>query len=87
MTTIRYNQVSIETLPNDKPIVYIIKTENRSYNYVGTAQRGRAQDRIKEHLGRIPGAFVSIEQFSSIDDARKKERYLIDYYKPKYNKQ
>jgi len=61
-----YNNSGIKNLPNDKPVLYRIKTESGKLNYVGVAQRGRVQDRLSEHLGEIPGATVEIEQFSSI---------------------
>lgn len=83
----KYNPSSIDKLPNDKPVLYTIKTKAGNSNYVGTAQRGRVTDRIKEHIGEIPGATVSIEPFSSIDDARKKEKNVIKRNNPKYNKQ
>jgi hypothetical protein len=51
------------------------------------AKRGRVQDRIKEHLGEIPGATVNIEQFGSISDARSKEKNVIKRNQPKYNKE
>lgn len=78
---------SIENLPNDKPVLYRIKTENGNDNYVGVAQRGRVRERIAEHLGKIPGSYVTIEQFSSINDARAKEANVIKRSQPKYNKQ
>ncbi len=84
---INYNKTSIDQLPNDKPALYKIETEGGGLNYTGIAKRGRVTDRIKEHLGEIPGATVSIEQFSSIDDARNKETNVIKRNKPKYNKQ
>lgn len=83
----KYNKTSIEQIPNDKPVLYRIETEGGNLNYAGIAQRGRVQDRIKEHLGEIPGASVSVEQFSSIGDARKKEKNIIKRNKPKYNTQ
>jgi len=83
----KYNKTSIEKLPNDKPALYRIETESGSLNYTGIAQRGRVSDRIKEHLGEIPGVKVTIEQFSSIADARAKEKNVISRNKPKYNKQ
>jgi excinuclease UvrABC nuclease subunit len=82
-----YNRSEIEKLPNDKPVLYQIKTESGRPNYVGTAQRGRVQDRIEEHLGKIPGATVQIEQFSSIKEAQEKESRIIEKNQPKYNKQ
>ena len=74
-------------LPNDKPVVYKIQTEGGGNNYTGIAQRGRVQDRIKEHLGEIPGAKVQIQQKNSIAEARKTETNIIDSSSPKYNKQ
>ena len=84
---VKYNKSSIEQLPNDKPVLYRIETKNGNINYAGIAQRGRIQERIKEHLGEIPGSTVTIEQFHSISDARKKEANVIKRKKPKYNKQ
>ena len=85
--TVNYSKKGIEGLPNDKPVLYRIKTKTGGLNYAGIAKRGRAQDRIKEHLDEIPGAKVQIEQFSSINDARKKEAAVIKRSKPKYNEQ
>lgn len=84
---VKYNDQGIEKLPNDKPVLYRIETESGNLNYAGTAQRGRVRERIEEHLGEIPGSKVKIEQFSSIDDAQKKEGRVIKRNKPKYNKQ
>lgn len=83
--TAKYNPDSIDQLPNNKPVVYKIQTAGGSNNYTGVAKRGRVNDRIKEHLGEIPGASVQIEQMSSIDEALKKESNIISRSKPKYN--
>ncbi len=83
----KYNKSSLGNLPNDKPALYRIETESGKLNYAGIAKRGRVPDRIKEHLGEIPGATVSIEQFSSIADARAKEKNVLSRNKPKYNAQ
>lgn len=83
----KYNKTDIDDFPNDKPVLYRIKTENDKLNYAGVAKKGRVAERIKEHLGEIPGATVSIEQFSSIKDARKKEKNVIKRNQPKYNTQ
>jgi len=82
-----YNKTGISQLPNDKPVLYRIETAGDSLNYTGTAMRGRVQDRIREHLGEIPGAKVRIEQFSSINEAREKEARVIKRNQPKYNDQ
>ncbi|GBE04598.1 hypothetical protein BMS3Abin10_00214 [bacterium BMS3Abin10] len=83
--TAKYSQDGIDDLPNDKPVLYRIKTQNGNTNYAGIAKRGRVRDRINEHLGEIPGTKVQIEQFSSIKDAQKKEVGVIKQSKPKYN--
>jgi hypothetical protein len=84
---VNFNKGGIGQLPNDKPVLYRIKTGAGNENYVGVAQKGRVQERITEHLGKIPGATVQIEQFSSISDAEKKEVNVIKRSQPKYNKQ
>ena len=87
--TVPFNTRSAENLPNDKPVVYRIKTEGNRTNYVGIAQRGRVQERIREHVdnAQIPGAKVQIEQKPSIREARATEKRVIARSKPKYNKQ
>jgi len=84
---VKFNENDIDQLPNNKPVLYRIETENGTLNYVGVAKRGRVRERLKEHLGLIPGDTVRIEQFNSIDEARKKEANVIKRSKPKYNKQ
>lgn len=84
--TTTFNKTGIKKLPNNKPVLYKIKTESGNTNYVGKAKRGRVQERIREHLGKIPGTRVQIEQFSSIKDAGKKEGNVIKKSQPKYNK-
>ena len=81
-----YNKTGIENLPNDKPVFYQIETESGKLNYAGVAHRGRVQERLREHLGEIPGATVKVEQFKSIQDAREKEARIIKKNQPKYNK-
>jgi excinuclease UvrABC nuclease subunit len=78
----------VQKLPNDKPVVYKIKTPGGKTNYTDTAKRGRVKERISEHLNgnKIPGAKVQIQQKSSITEARKTESRSIKRTKPKYNK-
>jgi predicted GIY-YIG superfamily endonuclease len=85
--TVKYNKQGIEKLPNDQPVLYRIKTESDRMNYVGVAQKGRVRERISEHLGKIPGAKVLIEQFSNIKEAMKKEINVIRRTQAKYNRQ
>jgi len=84
---VNFNKTAIGKLPNDKPVVYKIETGSGRVNYAGTAQRGRVQDRLKEHLGEIPGSSVRIEQTSSIKEAREKEASIIRRSRPRYNEQ
>ena len=84
---VKYNKSSLNKLSDDKPVLYNIRTEGGKVNYTGTAKRGRVKERIGEHLGEIPGASVSVEQFGSIVDARAKEKKVIKRDKPKYNEQ
>ncbi len=84
--TVKFNETNVSKLPNDKPVVYKILTDNKSNNYTGIAKKGRVKERISEHFGEIPGAKVQIEQFSNIRDAAKKESNIISRVKPKYNK-
>ena len=85
-----FNQTGIETLPDNKPVVYKILTAGDKNNYTGVAQRGRVRDRLMEHLpgGKdyIPGAKVHIEQIGSIKEAEAKETRIIARSKPPYNK-
>ncbi len=83
--TVKFNETNVSKLPNDKPVVYKILTDNKTNNYTGIAKKGRVQERISEHFGKIPGAKVQIEQFSNIRDAAKKESNIISRIKPKYN--
>jgi len=89
--TVNYNKTNISKLPNDKPVMYKIKTECGTVNYVGLAKKGRVQERIEEHLQRkkdyVPGAKVQIEQFGSIAEAKKNEQAAIKRIQPKYNEQ
>ncbi len=87
--TVKFNRTGASKLPIDKPVLYKIQTEAGKINYVGIAKRGRAQERINEHLneGRIPGSKVLVEQVSSIAEAQKKEQAIISRSQPKYNEQ
>ncbi len=89
--TVSNNKTSISKLPNDKPVMYKIKTKSGNVNYLGVAKKGRVQERIEEHLpgGKdyVPGAKIQIEQVSSIAEARKMEAAAIKRIQPKHNEQ
>ncbi|MGO9004851.1 MAG: helix-turn-helix domain-containing protein [Beijerinckiaceae bacterium] len=88
--TVPFNQTGIGKLPTDKPVVYKIETPGGKNNYTGVAKRGRAQERLQEHLPKgtdpIPGAKVRVERVNTIAEARKKEEAIIAREQPKYNK-
>ena len=85
--TVNFNKSGIKKLPNNKPVMYKIKTRGNRTNYTGSAKKGRVRGRLKEHLkkGVIPGAKIHIERHSSIRDAQRKESRSIKQTKPKYN--
>ncbi|MCY4420941.1 MAG: hypothetical protein OXC42_06785 [Gammaproteobacteria bacterium] len=83
----KFNETDIKKLPIDKPAMYRIQTESGKDNYVGIAKKGRLQERLLEHRGKIPGTKVVVEQFSKIADAQAKEKNVIKRNKPKYNDQ
>lgn len=87
--TVKFTQKGISKLPNNKPIVYKIKTESGTNNYTGVTKKGRVQERLQEHLqdGKISGTKVQIEQKETIAEAEKAEANIIARSKPKYNKQ
>ena len=89
--TVKFNKSGIDTLPNDKPVIYKIMTKGGKNIYTGVAKRGRVRDRLEEHLrrgkDRIPGTMVQIEQMDHISQARKRESNIIAQSDPKYNKQ
>lgn len=89
--TVPFNKTGIGKLPNDKPATYRIRTSGGKTNYVGTAKRGRVQERVAEHLlgakDYVPGTNVVVEKQSNITTARDKEARAIRRSQPKYNKQ
>jgi len=84
---VKYNKQAIGQLPDDRPVLYRIETEAGNPIYIGVAQRGRVRERLSEHLGKIPGATVRIEQFDDIREAMKKEINVIRRAKAKYQRQ
>ena len=88
--TVDFNKSGISKLPDNEPALYKIKSKSGTTNYAGTAQRGRVQERLEEHLpggkDHVPGSRVEIEQMKSISEARQKETNIISRTNPKYNK-
>ena len=67
-------------------MVYKILSKSDENVYTGSAKRGRVTERIKDHLGEIPGIKVIIDQFPSIKEAKEKETNIIKRSQPKNNK-
>jgi len=85
--TVKYNRQGIARLPEDQPVLYRIMNESGSMNYVGVAQKGYVRERLSEHLGKIPGVKVQIEQFAHLEDAMKKEVNVIRRAKARYGRE
>lgn len=82
-----YTRNGIRQLPEDKPVLYQILTPTRNLLLVGIATQCHVQDSIIHHLGEVPGAFVKIKQFDSIEDATRKRDGIVRQSRPKYNTQ
>jgi hypothetical protein len=85
--TVKYNRQDINKLPEDQPVLYRIIDESGTMNYVGVAQKGYVRERLSEHLEKIPGVKVQIEQFANLENAMKKEINVIRRAKARYGKQ
>ena len=87
--SVPFNKTGIARLPNDKPALYTIETENGKPNYIGVAKKGRVPDRLEEHLpgapDHIPGARVTVQQMPTIRKAKETEKRAIKRGQPKYN--
>jgi len=87
----QFKKIDIDTIPNNKPIVYKILNSRGNNIYTGSAKKGRSKGRLKEHLptGAAPikgGRFFNFKQLDSIQNAQKEERKIIDRENPKLNK-
>jgi TIR domain len=87
--TVSYTQDGINSLPNNKPIIYKILTEGGKNNFTGSAKRGDIHKTLRRHLeygkNYVPGSRIYMERTNSIDEARKKANEIIKRTKPKYN--
>jgi excinuclease UvrABC nuclease subunit len=83
----KFNAESVSKIPNNKPVVYKIKTSGGKVNYIGIAKRGQANERPADHIGNIPGTILEVMQYDSIAEARAAEERAIKREGPKYNKQ
>jgi hypothetical protein len=86
-----FDEKGIESLAQDKPVVYDIQDDEGNTLYIGSAKRGRVEQRLKEHLpgGLDPirgGTKVKIQQKSSITEAEEAETRAIERKQPTQNK-
>lgn len=86
-----FNKDGIESLANDKPVVYKILNDKDDNLYTGVAKRGRVEEWLKEHLPSGPdpvrgGKKVVIDQKSSIGEALKAEARSIKRSQPPQNR-
>lgn len=90
--TVPLTNAGVKKISSNKPGVYDIKGDNGKSEYVGMAQKGRLQDRVKEHLpssSKDPikgGKTVSVKQAPSKADALEAEKKMIKSKQPSQNK-
>jgi len=89
--TADFTPEGIESLAQDKPVVYKLLNGAGENVYTGVAKRGRVGGRLLEHIpgGKdpIPGVSkVKIDQKSSIQEAEQSEARIISRNKSKHNK-
>ena len=89
--TIKFTSSHIETLPNNRPGVYVMGNARDPNLYTGSAKATRVQARLKEHgsggSDPIPGVTkVTVHYQPSIAKAQKVEQAIIAREKPKHNK-
>lgn len=87
----QFKKENLDSLPNNKPVVYEIHNSRGTNIYTGTAKRGRVKERLKEHFtqGSDPikeGKSFRIKQMESIKNAQKDEERIIKREKPRFNK-
>jgi len=85
-----FNKTNISKVPTGKPVVYELVGESGDNIYVGSAKRGRSQERLQDHMpggpDPIPASKFRVKQTGSIQEAQREEKRIIEKEKPKYNK-
>lgn len=90
--TQKFTKANIENVPENKSIVYKIKSSGGENLYTGVAGRGRGQDRLLEHKElkkeEIPGGTkFQFAQVKNKDRAEQIEKQIIKKEQPEFNEQ
>jgi len=90
--TQKFTKANIANVPQNKVIIYKIKSRGGENLYTGITGRGRPQDRLLEHKEikkeKIPeGTRFQYAQVKNKDIAHKIEKSIIKKEQPKFNEQ
>ena len=90
--TQKFTKQNIAKVPQDKAVVYKIKSRNGENLYTGIAGRGRSQERLIEHKDikkeKIPdGTRFQYAQVKNKERAHIIEKQIIKKEQPEYNEQ
>lgn len=90
--TQKFTKGNIANVPQNKTIIYKIKSSDGENLYTGIAGRGRSQERLLEHKDikreKIPeGTRFQFAQVKNKDRAKIVEKQIIKKEKPKFNEQ
>ena len=86
----KFNKTNIKKISQNKPVVYRLQNSSGKELYDGIAKRGRAQERLLEHLTikreKIPKATrIKIAQVPNLEKAKRVEQQAIKKFHPKFN--
>jgi hypothetical protein len=90
--TQKFTKANIANVPQDKAIIYKIKSKDGENLYTGIAGHGRSQDRLIEHKDikkeQIPeGTRFQYAQVKTKDRAHQIEKSIIKKEQPEHNEQ
>lgn len=90
--TQKFTKENITKVPQEKAIIYKIKSREGENLYTGIAGRGRSQERLLEHKEikkeKIPeGTRFQYAQIKTKDRAHQIEKVIIKKEQPEYNEQ
>jgi hypothetical protein len=90
--TQKFTKANIANVPQNKAIIYKIKSSNGENLYTGIAGRGRSQDRLIEHKDIkkeqiLKGTKFQYAQVKTKDRAHQIEKSIIKKEQPEHNKQ